>query len=450
MHESRLDRGDAMQPPPGPYGQPPGPYGQQNAPNGACRPACPEARRAGDGAAAPSSAKRHAGETIDGVFVSRGRSIGRARERASRSRLARATPHPRLKRTRACRHLRARASRSDPASSHPARDAILLLGPRERHPRSRLSRRGRCSSGRTSATDDAGRGASRRRRRWRASPRTRDGRAGARGVGPRTVPGAVPGAASGASGGIRCCSQRVRAAHRADGAHGRRRGRAPDGRGHGDRQTSRGRTADDARGRTSDDDARRWSSDGRGGRSADDAKWGPSSDAGGSPARGSPRDGRAPDGANRGRSSRDGWSSRDGRAFHGRGRSPRDGRAPDGRGRSPPDGRGPSPDGRRASDERRRRPPSRRRPSDGPSRRSARPGAGLEPVPPAGAGAGIPGGCAAPRGPASADGRAARPDALRRPTAALRPNARVWFLAAGCPHGLPRSLPRGSRVVVAH
>jgi len=100
-----------------------------------------------------------------------------------------------------------------------------------------------------------------------------------------------------------------------------------------------------------------------------------------------------------------------------RGRSPADGRAPDGRGRSPCDGRGPSPDGRRASDERRRRPPSRRRPSDGPSRRSARPGAGLEPVPPAGAGAGLPGWCAAPRGPASADGRASRPDALRRPTA---------------------------------
>ena len=90
-----------MQPPPGPYGQPPGPYGQQNVPNGACRPACPEARRAGDGAAAPSSAKRHAGETIDGVFVSRGRSIGRARERASRSHLVRAISQPRLSRARA-------------------------------------------------------------------------------------------------------------------------------------------------------------------------------------------------------------------------------------------------------------------------------------------------------------------------------------------------------------
>ena len=53
-----------MQPPPGPYGQPPGAHGQYNAPSGAYSPAYPEARRVRDGPAAPSSANRHAAETI--------------------------------------------------------------------------------------------------------------------------------------------------------------------------------------------------------------------------------------------------------------------------------------------------------------------------------------------------------------------------------------------------
>lgn len=233
-----------MQPPPGPYGQPPGAYGRQNAPNGACCPASSGARRVREGAAAPSSVIREParGRDVRRRVRFRGRSIGLPRGDARLARASFARYHQRLALTNAVAvstpprtSLPRDLTPSPPtplATRSPSRAPRTMF----HRPRSRLSRRGRCSSGRTSATDDADHGASRRRRRGRTgTPRTRDGRTGTRGVGLRTNPGAVPGAASGAAsaGGIR--SERVRAPDRADGAHGRRRSRAPD-RG-GDRRT---------------------------------------------------------------------------------------------------------------------------------------------------------------------------------------------------------------------
>ena len=126
-----------MQPPPGPYGQPPGAYGRQNAPNGACCPASSGARRVREGAAAPSSVIREParGRDVRRRVRFRGRSIGLPRGDARLARASFARYHQRLALTNADRRRRLDTSaneppsRSDPVSSHPARDAIAFSGP---------------------------------------------------------------------------------------------------------------------------------------------------------------------------------------------------------------------------------------------------------------------------------------------------------------------------------
>ena len=126
-----------MQPLRGLTGSRPGRTGGRNAPNGACCPASSGARRVREGAAAPSSVIREParGRDVRRRVRFRGRSIGLPRGDARLARASFARYHQRLALTNADRRRRLDTSaneppsRSDPVSSHPARDAIAFSGP---------------------------------------------------------------------------------------------------------------------------------------------------------------------------------------------------------------------------------------------------------------------------------------------------------------------------------